>query len=323
MVSLTPDEFLGIDVTQRYHYPGHAPGQGLGQGQGQRNGPRQGQGSSSQSSNGVYNDEDMIRNLPSLLAAAESHHRHLAALEFTSMAFLPCAPTPIAEPYSVASPMLIKDKGSDNIKNKGLEKELNQQTDQGSDKDKDKGSEQDSLLARILHKGVLGAFATLTTDIPTPSTSSLSSAAATAAASAAAAATLPPALSQPRAPLTLNNKGDEENSPVRGLTHSQPFRRLLTGPFPHLTCTHSFPIPSFDLTWHFSTAYLHIYPTNTPNVHRTSWLVCMLFLCTVRSLLGSVTIFTPVSFMTAVVVAVVAVAVSVVLWINPPLPHIE
>ena len=46
--------------------------------------------------------------MPSLLAAAESHHRHLAALEFTSLAFLPCAPTPIADPYTVPS-----DKGSD------------------------------------------------------------------------------------------------------------------------------------------------------------------------------------------------------------------
>ena len=181
-----------------------------------------------------------IRNLPLLLAVAESHHRHLAALEFSSLAFLPCAPTPIADPYTAPTDKgsdqdkdkssdkdqdkgsdqvkdkdktLEKDKGSDKDKDKGLNKDkgLDQHEDQGIDK----GSDQESLLTRILHKGVLGAFTTLTTDTTTavPATTAL-------APTPASAPSLPAvAGSRSRLPLTLNNKGDEENSPVTPLAY--------------------------------------------------------------------------------------------------------
>ena len=97
------------------------------------------------------------------------------------------------------------DKGLD--KGKGLDKESNKDQDQDKDPDKGKSEDHDSLLARILHKGVLGAFSTSTTDTPTPAT----------ALAPVKASALPSSV--PRGPLTLNNKGDEENSPVTPLAY--------------------------------------------------------------------------------------------------------
>jgi len=88
---------------------------------------------------------------------------------------------------------------------KDQDKDLDVDADkQGFDTDKD---QELSLLSRILHNGVLGAFtSTFTADntltIPTPITPTTTS----------QVATIP---SVPRTmPVTLNNKGDEENSPV-------------------------------------------------------------------------------------------------------------
>ena len=99
------------------------------------------------------------------------------------------------------------DKGLD--KGKGLNKESNKDQDQDKDPDKGKSEDHDSLLARILHKGVLGAFSTSTT--PTTPT----------ALAPAKASALPSSV--PRGPLTLNNKGDEENSPVTSLAYFSSF----------------------------------------------------------------------------------------------------
>ena len=176
--------------------------------------------------------------MPSLLAAAESHHRHLAALEFTSLAFLPCAPTPIADPYTVPS-----DKGSDKDQDESLGKYKG--SDQDQDKDKgvdqhevqgyDKGSDQESLLTRILHKGVLGAFTTLTTDTTTALAPSPASS------SAASSAPALPAVARSRLPLTLNNKGDEENSPVSLLAYHSSYIPPSHRVYPHIIYT----LPSY------------------------------------------------------------------------------
>ena len=207
MVSLTPDEFLGIDVNQRYKGK---------YGTVVRCSRCSRYRSYTFTNTFIFDlfcqwyiqrQGNEIRDLPSLLAAAESHHHHLAALEFTSLAFLPCAPTPIADPYTVTTNKgLDKDKGYSQ-KDKGYSENDHSRTDKAADKDQVKGKgvdkgvdndkDQESLLSRILHNGVLGAFSSFTIDPPTTPTSPVT--------------TVP---SVPRAPLTLNNKGDEENSPV-------------------------------------------------------------------------------------------------------------